>query len=60
MRSLAFNSVENEFCENVGGANDLVKYRVDIINIRLLDLEVKISVNGQNIFRLALICTASF
>ena len=32
MRSLAFNSVENDFCENVGGANDLVKYRVDIIN----------------------------
>ena len=32
MRSLAFNSVENDFCENVGGANDLVKYRVNIIN----------------------------
>ena len=33
MRSLAFNSVENEFCENIGGPDDLVKWRVDIKNI---------------------------
>ena len=30
MRSLSFNSVENEFCENIGGPDDLVKWRVDI------------------------------
>ena len=33
MRSLAFNSVENEFCENIGGPDDLVKWRVDIKKI---------------------------
>ena len=29
MRSLAFNSVENEFCENFGGSQDLAKWRVN-------------------------------
>ena len=31
MQSLAFNSVENEFCEDIiGGSADLVKWRVNI------------------------------
>ena len=29
MRSLAFNSVENEFCEDFGGSQDLAKWRVN-------------------------------
>ena len=41
MQSLAFNSVENEFCEDIiGGSGDLVKWRVNIEKNKLCKDEV--------------------
>ena len=41
MQSLAFNSVENEFCEDIiGGSADLVKWRVNIEKNKLCKDEV--------------------